>query len=438
MAFNGSGVFSRLYNWVTDRDNDVPITASRMDAEMDGMATGLSTCITKDGQTTITANIPFSGNKITGLGDPASAQDAATKSYTDGKLGDLTITSSEIHRGATDGSLTVSGGTSGDGAHIELNGSTEATDPNKAFYDASDHDFRSQNGGTTFLSVNSTRATVGSGIQYRFDYGTAAAPGVSFEGDPDIGMYRHGADIVGFATAGTTRVKIDDDGRLLVGGSAYTGLVPNDVGCSIQGADATTPGTVSATVDGSACMGLNRKTDDGNLIEFFQDGTFEGSISVSGTTVSYNGGHLARWFQFSGTEPVLSEMYKGTVLSNTDEMCVWPGEENEQLNKLIVSNLDNDTNVAGLYVAPDSGASIWSEDEFDDHTVAMTGDFIIRVASGVSVQRGDLMVSAGDGTARPQGDDIVRSSTIAKITSSVVSTTYPDGSFAVPCVVMAC
>jgi hypothetical protein len=67
MAFNGTGTFVRLYNWVTDKTNSVPITASRMDAETDGIATGLSNCITKDGQTTISANIPFNSKKITGL-----------------------------------------------------------------------------------------------------------------------------------------------------------------------------------------------------------------------------------------------------------------------------------------------------------------------------------------------------------------------------------
>ena len=47
-------------------------------------------------------------------------------------------------------------------------------------------------------------------------------------------------------------------------------------------------------------------------------------------------------------------------------------------------------------------------------------------------------MSAGDGTAKPQDDDIVRSKTIAKVTSTVVSETYADGSYCVPCVLMAC
>jgi len=76
MAFNGTGTFVRLYNWVTDKNNSIPITASRMDDETDGIATGLSNCITKDGQTTISANIPFNSKKITGLGVGSARTDS--------------------------------------------------------------------------------------------------------------------------------------------------------------------------------------------------------------------------------------------------------------------------------------------------------------------------------------------------------------------------
>lgn len=69
MAFNGSGVFNRLYSWVNDAAANIKIRADRMDNEMNGFATGLSTCITKDGQTTITANLPMAGFKHTGVGD---------------------------------------------------------------------------------------------------------------------------------------------------------------------------------------------------------------------------------------------------------------------------------------------------------------------------------------------------------------------------------
>jgi hypothetical protein len=68
----------------------------------------------------------------------------------------------------------------------------------------------------------------------------------------------------------------------------------------------------------------------------------------------------------------------------------------------------------------------------------MTGDMIIRIGKGISVARGDLLVSAGDGTAKPQSDDIIKSKTIAKVTSAHVSCVYDDGSYCVPCVLMAC
>ena len=76
MAFNGSGTFNRIYNWTTDAGNGINIEPSRMDGEDNGFATGLSNCITKDGQTTITANIPFNSKKITGLANGSARTDS--------------------------------------------------------------------------------------------------------------------------------------------------------------------------------------------------------------------------------------------------------------------------------------------------------------------------------------------------------------------------
>jgi hypothetical protein len=183
---------------------------------------------------------------------------------------------------------------------------------------------------------------------------------------------------------------------------------------------------------------FNRNTDDGIIVQIAQDGTVEGTISVSGTTVSYNGGHLSRFSQLpSGQrDPAIK---KGTVLSNLDAMCEWRDADgnllpNEQLNKVKISDVEGDSNTAGVFVN-------WDNDDQDnpyDLNMAMTGDMIIRIAQGTSVNRGDLLMSAGDGTAKPQGDDIIRSKTIAKVTSTNVTCTYEDGSYCVPCVLMAC
>jgi hypothetical protein len=68
MAFNGSGVFTRLYNWANDAAASIKIRADRFDAEMDGFATGLSTCMTKDGQQLPTAAQNFNGQNLTNVG----------------------------------------------------------------------------------------------------------------------------------------------------------------------------------------------------------------------------------------------------------------------------------------------------------------------------------------------------------------------------------
>jgi hypothetical protein len=69
----------------------------------------------------------------------------------------------------------------------------------------------------------------------------------------------------------------------------------------------------------------------------------------------------------------------------------------------------------------------------------MVGDVIIRIAEGVEVQRGDLLVSAGDGTAKPLDPEApltvgLQAAIVAKVTSKEVSCVYDDGSFCVPCV----
>jgi hypothetical protein len=215
------------------------------------------------------------------------------------------------------------------------------------------------------------------------------------------------------ASSPTERMRIDRSGFVDIGGYGNAGLlVTTPVGTPLQ---------------------LNRTVNDGELVRFKQDGTTEGNITVSGTTVSYNGAHLARWSQLaSGAER--TEILRGSVLSNLDEMCEWSEEDNEQLNRMKVSDVEGDPNVSGVFQA-------WDDDDdtyTDDFYCAMTGDFVIRIAEGVTVERGDLLMSAGDGTAKPQDDDIIRSKTIAKVTSTNVSCTYADGSYCVPCVLMAC
>lgn len=72
MSFNGSGVFV-----VNSAGQPVVATtlieASVFNAFSADVATGLSTCVTKDGQTVITANLPMAGFKFTGLAAGSAA-----------------------------------------------------------------------------------------------------------------------------------------------------------------------------------------------------------------------------------------------------------------------------------------------------------------------------------------------------------------------------
>ena len=292
-------------------------------------------------------------------------------------------------------------------------------------------------------------SAVAAGIGF-VDTGTGGAQGITFA--------------AGNLTSTSERMRIVNSGIVTIGTSPgqYNLCAGDNEGIAFNTLSDGGPYPGSAQFSGAGVAGvnINRKSDDGNLLNFFAQGTVEGSVSVSGTTVTYGGGHLARWSRLPDDSKDTS-IVKGTVMTNLDAMVEWSHEaveaqdavydengeliteaveakeayteENEQLNKTAVSSIEGDANVAGVFVSWDS-----EDDGWNDFYVAMTGDMVIRIAQDTTVQRGDLLMSAGDGTAKPQGDDIVRSKTIAKVTSTHVSHTYDDGSYLVPCVLMAC
>jgi hypothetical protein len=313
--------------------------------------------------------------------------------------------------------------------------------------------------------VNTNSANDGRGILNLVGNSSGAVSTLVFAGGRYFGTDNDTLAVINNAAAGgisfcvggvanstrNEKARITSDGAFLIGKTT--------TGITTAGVEFRQTLAPIFTQNGQECLFINRGTNDGTLIDFRQDNTPEGSISVSGSTVSYNGGHLSRWAQLT-TPKDDTPLFKGTVMSNLDEMNVyiapttyWTEEdelpegvnvgdvkeaehevENEQLNKVKVSDVEGDANVAGVFVN-------WEYDkahQVDEINMAMTGDMIIRIGEGVTVARGDLLMSAGDGTAMPQGDDIVRSKTVAKVTSTHVTCTYEDGSYCVPCVLMAC
>ena len=453
-----------LTTGTTSLDGAVTINESSADVDFRVESNGSANMLVVDGgndkvgintgtparQLTVENTIANAGGEVGILSSDSST------SGTFGTLhfGNNTDTSLASIRGKADGSTTAGKlefNTEADGGAIETrmtidssgNVGIGAADPNHGSHDRA-------------LLVSNTGSGARSAVEIEGNSSNANGT-VTFlnNGSKSCSIDSRGTGTMTFNGASAEYLRADSD-RFFVGKSTTNFATP--------GYRFDYTGEAQFTRNTGEMLNMNRVDNDGKLIRFFQGGTEEGSISVSGTTVTLNGGHLSRYSRLSdGSRP--AALLRGTVMSNLDDMIVWSHdavvatyyedgdelpegasvgdektpavaaytEDNEQLNQTKISNTEGDVNVAGVFVAWDD-----DDDDFEDFYLAMTGDMVIRIASGTTVARGDLLMSAGDGTAKPQGDDIVRSKTIAKVTSTTVSHTYDDGSYLVPCVLMAC
>jgi hypothetical protein len=286
--------------------------------------------------------------------------------------------------------------------------------------------------------------------------------------------YEGGAALI-FSTsasdnATTERMRIDSSGRTLIG-TTDTSLYNNTSGTGWFVID----GNMQAATNGNAIGDFNRMSSDGNLINFYQAGNAEGHISVSGSTVNYGGFTGTHWSRF--TDNSKPTILKGTVLETLDEMCDWynlefdiTDEEGNINTKKIPHVLTNSQSIGDTitynYEETDYQATIvketdikhmkskvsdtsdaknvygvfygWDEDGegYNDFWVASVGSYVVRIKANETIAKGNLLQSNGDGTAKVQTDDAVRSSSFAKVLSTTVIETYDDGSFIVPCSLM--
>lgn len=168
-------------------------------------------------------------------------------------------------------------------------------------------------------------------------------------------------------------------------------------------------------------------TSDGTIVILSSGGTQQGTISVSGATVSYNALFGSHWAQLAdGSKP---EILRGTICESIDQMSEWPGEGPEdRLPCFKISDTPGSRAVYGVFAWWDN-----SWEATNDAHIGAVGAYVIRIAPGVTVQRGDYIESDGKGCGRVQADDVMRSRTVAKVTSATIVETYPDGSYLVPC-----
>ena len=217
-------------------------------------------------------------------------------------------------------------------------------------------------------------------------------------------IFNHEDEPIQFGTNNTERMRLDSSGTAMVGKTA------SNIGTA--GFEAKSSGETLVTRNSDTPLQVNRLGDDGPLVGFYQATSVEGTISVSGSTVSYNG--------FSGqheSSGIATNTPIGTVVSTIDELDTYPtgtpkeGQTRTDHAKVEVSDTVGDSAVYGVVTRFDDNDKVF---------VASVGIGSVRVTGACA--KGDLLESNGDGTAKVQSDDIVRSKTIGKVTIGNSST----------------
>ena len=207
------------------------------------------------------------------------------------------------------------------------------------------------------------------------------------------------SNTIEFEVNGSERMRIDSSGHVMVGTTNVNVATQN----SDLGVVLSPNGRIFATGDGHTDLNI---TSDGQIMRFRSGASAEGNISISGALVSYNG--------FSGTHEssgIASDTAIGTVCSTIDELDTYvsgtkEGQTRTDHPKIKVSDAQGDSRVYGVL-------SSYSEED-NKPIVASVGIGSVLVTGACA--GGDLLESNGDGTAKVQDDDIIRSKTIGKVT----------------------
>jgi hypothetical protein len=136
------------------------------------------------------------------------------------------------------------------------------------------------------------------------------------------------------------------------------------------------------------------------------------------------------------------QQYTGVIKLEQKELENTYDVYSDTLNKHVkvkVSDTIGSSAVFGVFVGWDTDVDMEREDEhkvepWTDLNVGAIGNYFVRMAPNEVVNIGDLIESNGDGCGKVQDDNIIRSKTIAKVTSTIKQRIYSDGSYLVTCV----
>lgn len=127
--------------------------------------------------------------------------------------------------------------------------------------------------------------------------GSAASPGIAFASDTNTGLYRIGADQIGFSTGGTLRATLDSSGRLLVGTSSAVGSVGSAAG------DITPQQQLVGSTFAASSAAIVR-TAGGSAQLFFAAGSSANNQSSDSRIggIYFNGYHTDAYYQAASIE----------------------------------------------------------------------------------------------------------------------------------------
>jgi hypothetical protein len=307
VSYNGSGTFN-INSAGQPVVTGTVITSTAFNALTSDLATGLTTAITKDGQTTPTANIPMGGFKITGLAAGTLTTDAVrlsqlqsvgtttyiTAAGTDTITGTVTPTLAAYATGQQFSFVVAATNTAAVTLNINSLGAKAVTRTGSVALVAGDmvigqvviveYDgtrFQLINGNSfTNLKVSGTLGVTGVAT---FAAGTVALPSITTTGDTNTGVYFPAADTVGITAGGAEAMRIDSTGHLGIGLTSYN-----------------LPLSVVADSNGQNVQ-LNGRTGDSLVQMFFRN--FGGTNNLA--SISSDSGNTLQFGTGSQTAPTV-------------------------------------------------------------------------------------------------------------------------------------